>query len=461
MTSTTTATKSNAMHTKKGLSPIQPTSNNYAYNIRNYVNLSRLIITVVTLLFTLGGAYYAFFLTPKYQATVYLSSKIYASLSASALSSDKVIPVDDKETAAPRQLQLLQTPQLLRRLIDQLQLDITIASNDPAVAKEALLIPTLSVPISLYDVEMHITPTDATNYLIQVPSLKFEGSGTVGTMEYFQAAPQKTIQLLVTEMPAAVAGGFTVTKQAKGEVIDHLLDNLVFDADGTDSKLVTNIITIAYTDMVPERSANVVNALAELAVTDSKEQEKEQAKYTVGLMAVERDYIQSYLDKTGATLATLSSDLSHVGFDEKIYGKQFADELTNLDKSIAESHAQLEMIAKTVTDQHPKFQEADAVLKSYSTKREKYDQLVKESVGSGVALLDLQRDLTVYTTLYQDVSKNLQQFYARLKEPVGDLRIIELACVPDTPSSLSRPVIIGLSLIVGLICGYIIALVFD
>jgi tyrosine-protein kinase Etk/Wzc len=461
MTSTTTTTKERAMHSRKGTSSIHPTTHNYAFNIRNYVNFSRLIIIVFTVMFTFGGTYYAFFLTPKYNATVYLSSKIYASLSANALSTDKVIPVDDKETSAPRQLALIQTPQLLRRLIDKLQLDYRIVSETGGIPASALAVTEFNVPSSLFNTSITLTAKDNSNYTLEIPHIDAVMEGKIGVKESFAIPNELPIELKVSKLPAQENSVFTLHKKPKGEVIEHLLDNLVFEADGTDAKLVTNIITITYTDMNPKSAADTVNALAEIAVNDSRDQEKELAGYTVGLMEIERNYILDVLNKTGEELSKLSTELAHVGFDEKVYGKLFADELTNLDQSIAQASADLAMAGQTVTDQHPKYQEAAAVYRSFLGQRDRYDRIIKESVAQGRNTMDLQRDLEVYTTLYQDASRNLQQFKARMEEPVGDLRIVELACIPDTPSSLSRPLIIGLSLIVGMICGYIVALVFD
>lgn len=460
MTSTMTI-KESPMHAKKGGPSIQPTQHNYAFNIRNYVNLSRLIIMSVTLMFFLGGSYYALFLTPKYQATVYLSSKIYASLSASALSIDKVIPVDDKDTSAPRQLALMQTPQILRQLIDKLQLDNIVTSSDTAIAITELSLGEFTVTPNLFDIPIYVTVVDKDTYQLIIPYLSFEKKGTVGKSENYLISKDYSVKIKVDKIPATKGLTYTLKKEPKGKVVEKLLDNLVFEADGYDSKLVTNIITVNFTDMSPTKAALVANTLAQLAVEDSKIQEKEQAQNAVTLMEAERDHILDQLNRTGTKLAMLSTKFAHVAFDEKIYGKQFADELTNLDKSIAEAHAQLSMISTNVTDKHPQYQEAAAVYQSYVKKRDDYDQVVQASVGQGNSFLDYQRDLTVYTALYEDVSKNLQQFAARLKEPVGDLRVIELACIPDTPSSLSQPLIIALSALVGLICGYIAALVFD
>lgn len=460
MTSTTTKPKDKKPVWQNGGAQ-QPSTKNFSYNIRNYVNYTRFLIVTITLLFTVGGAYYAFFLTPKYQATVLLSSKIYGSLSASSLSTDKMLPVDDKETSAPRQLVLIQTQNVLRKLVDQLHLDVTIASNSPSVPANSLSIKKFIVPNTLVNKEILLEVKAQHSYNIAIPAIEFSANASFGSKEKFLLADGSTIEIRMDNLSAPVDALFTITKAPQGETINNLTDNLVFDAPGMDTKLVTNVISIAYTGMEPLKITDTVNALADIVVEMSKDQERSEAAYMAQLMEIEKNFLLDLLNAKGQELAVVSMNLDHVAFDEKVYGKLYADELSQISNNIALAHSELAKLSQSVTSKNRLYLEAQAAYQSLVDQKQAIAQKVDKSVSGGNIILDLQRDLAVYTTLYQTVSANLEQFRARMIEPIGDLRIIEYACVPDTPSSLARPLIILLSVIVGLISGYVVALVFD
>lgn len=446
---------------KQNGSSITPAQHNFKFNIRNYVNYTRFLIILITLLFTLGGSYYAFFLNPQYQATVLLSSKIYGSLSANSQANDKMLPVDDKDTSAPRQLVLVQTQTLLRKLVDKLHLNLTIETNNSSVLPSCLSIDKLTSPMSLNKTDVVITVEEQNAYNVEVPSINFSAKGKIGNLEKYKLPDGEDLELLIDKITAPHNTKFTVTKIALGETVNKIMGNLVFDAPGVDNKLVTNILSITYTGMDPQKVVEIVNTLADIAVSLSKEEERSEAAAMVSVMEIEKKNILDLLNIKGEELAVLSMDLNHVGYDEKIFSKYFADELTQIDANIAQAHSDLSKLAQTVTSKNLLYQEALAAYQSFVGQKNEIKQQIAKSVSSGNILVDVQRDLVAYTTIYEETCKNLQQYTSRLLDPIGDLRIVEYACEPDTPSSLSRPVIILLSAIVGLICGYVVALVFD
>lgn len=440
---------------------VKPAKYDFRYNIRNYVNYSRFIISFVTALFFIGGSYYAFFLTPKYDATVLLSSKIYGSLSADALSTDKMIPVDDKDTAAPRQLAILQSYELLQKLVERLHLDIEIASPSSTIASNRLKIENLALPMKLLKKPVYFTKEEGSRYKIAIPSVYFEGNGENNKVETFTFSDGSSMTVKVADFDVPTGSAFTVTKQPQGEVINDLKSNLIFDAPGLPEKLVTNIVSIVFTGLEPEKVVQTVNTLAEIAVETSKEEERKEATYMTALLENEKKRVIAHLVSKGEEIAILSGSLNHVAYDEKLYGKLFVDELAQLENNIALAYSELAKISQSYTENHQIHKESNAAYQSLVDKKEKTKEMVSKSVAGSRLINDVQRDITIYTSIYEQISANLEQFQARIKEPVGNLRIINYATLPDTPSSLSRPVIILLSVFLGLVSGYVLALVLD
>jgi len=440
-------------HKKKpaGYSPF-----NFRFNIRNYINYSRFLIILTTILFTIGGTYYAFFHTPRYTATVVLSSQIYGSLSAAAISENKGIPLDDKETAAPRQLELIQTKQILRKLVNGLNLNLEKSGRNASL----LRVETLEVPESLNNTPIVITPVDGRRFNIDIPSKEIAAGGVLRERETFSTPDGKAVTILISALPPE-GSRVTLKKIPVGEAIDEFLANSLFEAPGVTEKLVTNLIRVSYTGMDPRKVTSVVNKLAEIAVEESKQEESKEARRALTLFEVERMQVLGYLNQTGKKLAELNRELDRVSLSEDVDSQFTADQLVEVEKSILKAAAELAMLEQNLTDKSPKLREAKAAYQSLIARRNAVAEQAKGSLKKGDELLDLQRDLLVYTNLYQEICNNLQQFEARVISPVGNLSILEYAEFPDTPVSFSRPVIILLSALIGLICGYIVALVLD
>lgn len=438
-------------------SSITPSRFNYRFNIRNYLNYTRFLIIMTTILFTIGGTYYAFFYTPRYQASVYLSSQVYGSLSAAALSKDKAIPLDDKETSAPRQLELLQTPQILTELVKTLDLDLTVEGK----LADQFVISELTLSRSLYNETILITTIDDLTYRVDIPAANFEAEGTLKYPEVFAVDNENMLQIQLDAIPQIPGAELTLVKRPIGETIDEILANSLFEAPGVDDKLVTNLIRVSYTGMNPQKIAKIVNTLADLAVQNSKFEEKREAFQTLELMNLERAQVLSFLNLTGQKLAELNRGLRRVSINEEIDSKLAADQMIEVEKNLVKAKAELSALKKQSTDQNPKIQASLAGIESLIAEREEIHRKATSSLQVGDELLDLHRDLLVYTNLYQEICRSLQQFQARAESPVGNLTVLEYAQAPDTPVSYSRPVIILLSALIGMICGYILALVLD
>jgi hypothetical protein len=84
---------------------------NYAFNIRNHVNLSKLFIAAFAILFSVAGAYYAFFKTPLYQTSLILENQIFPNVDGTSNESKYAFALTQYNAA--REMQLIQSPGFL------------------------------------------------------------------------------------------------------------------------------------------------------------------------------------------------------------------------------------------------------------------------------------------------------------------------------------------------------------
>lgn len=349
---------------------------NYVFNIRNYISYPKFITSLVTLLFFLGGAYYAFFHTPRYEAVGLLNTQIYGSLSAMASMRNHELPVLKEKNAAPREMQILQSYDLLSRV--------------------------------------------ATS--INIPSLNVMNLG---------------------------------------EKVQYLKDSLVFTSPGSNEYQHTNVISVQMTGMEPSELSSIVNTLMTLAVEESKEREKEDSRLALKLMRNEQKNISSLISEKEKSLADSAIVSNNLSLASDISDQYYSQALLELDKNIAKAEGEVSLLGASVTEISPRMVTAKNVLNGYLTQKASLMQTVKQRLNNSDILQNLKRDINVYTLLYEDISKNIEQFQAREQAPIGDIAILQYASVPDNPISYSIPTILLLSLLVGLISGYVVALASD
>ncbi len=66
------------MWRRRDKKPAHYKSTDFRFNIRNYMSYSKFIVVTTTLLFLLGGSYYAFFMTPIYEAVAVAETQSYS-----------------------------------------------------------------------------------------------------------------------------------------------------------------------------------------------------------------------------------------------------------------------------------------------------------------------------------------------------------------------------------------------
>ena len=433
---------------------------NYRLNLRNYVNTYYFWIVSVTCIFILGGCYYAFFCTPKYRATVILSSKIYGSLSGSAYAEEKQLSLENDQRAAPRELELIQSRLVLSKVVDKLLLDTTITPVGSSGKGRGLKIKRFDVSPDLNNQEIALFSVAPDTFSIKVKNKGALSEGSIGKDQSFEISSSETIRIAVDELPDEPTE-YTLLKKPKDEIIEDILTNSVFEAPGIADKLVTNLIKISYTGMNPKQTTEIVNTIAEVAVDVSKNEERIQARNSLELMLREQKHLAMVLEEKTKRLSELKLQLGKPTLNESIDSQYTANQLESLVERIQDLESQRLAALTTRTELHPMVQEIEANLISFRQSLKDLKVEVSESLSLGHMVLNLQRDLMVYNKLYEEVTNDLEQFHARSEFPVGNLRIVEKAAIPDAPISYSKPVIILLSALVGLVCGYVVALAIE
>ncbi len=443
----------------KNKNKIPVSRHNFAFDIRNYVNYTRLVILVTTVLFTVGGAYYAFFYTPKYRSTIMLSAKVFNSLGAAASSQEKRVQVEDKDTAAPRELELIQSDEVLAEVVCRLHLDVLVNGEVYNCNSSPIRISELNIPRALEDKKISLVRQQDERYDLYISGLSIELTGKLNEPLRYQLE-EGDFLLTLSEWSDTGRDKVVLKKKSVYEAINDLHGVTMFEAPGIDQNLVTNLIVVSAVSMDPAMAALIANTISEVAVEKSKDDERSEAEASAMLLKVERMQLENVLNSHEIALSQLHLDLGQPTTNSEVNAELASRRIQNLDAEIALADSELKKLSQTMTFHHPKYRQTAARLASYQHAKKELIHETHKTISREQDYLNVERKLQVFGHLYDEISRELQIFEARLQEPVGNLRVLRKAMAPDYPYSYSRSVIILLSSLVGMICGYIAALVF-
>lgn len=399
-------------------------------------------------------------MSPIYQADVILSCKVYNSLDAEALSKDKTLSIEDRSMTGPTELELVKSSTVLSKVVEKLDLDTDNINSIPTT-QSPFTFGEFNVSRKLHHEKMILRSLDATKYALEIPKEGFVKEGFVGERYHWILPNQESVNVLVNVLPIETNTVYQFSKKPRDEIINEILSNTIFEAIGIEDNLLTSLIKISYKGMNPEQITEIVNSIAESAVEVSKKEEQIQAGNALELVLIERDQAKKALDEQIKRLSQVQIHLDKLSVNEEINAQYIASQMAEIKNNICKLEAQKASLKDTITDQHPKMISIEASLKSYNDLYEKLKRNAHESLARESEILSLEKDIAIYTRIYEKTMQDYHYFKARYESPVGNLRVVELAHIPAIPISYSKPIIILLSALIGLVCGYVIALVLD
>ncbi len=427
------------------------------------------LIATVTFLSTLLGVAWLFIATPTYQANALLQwdDKMVGGGGLGALKDMSALLGGDA-TATAGQIEILNARMILGRVVDKLKLDIQATPKYfPLIGKalarrydgkdiaqpvlgfssyawggERIKVETLEVPKALVDAQISLVAGKGGHYQVFDEDDKMLLEGQVG-----QPAVKREMKLFVSQLIARPGTQFTLVKQLQQAVIDDMQDKGGYSVKerGKQSGIIE--VTLKHSDAA--LLAVILDEIINGYVRQNVEYHTVEAERTLKFLDTQLPGLKTQMENADSAFKQYRQ--SKGSADLALETQGVLTSIVDVDKQTVLLQQQRDELRQQFTSEHPRMQAMDSQIARLKAKRAQLDGSVARLPAEQQAALRLQRDLELATKLYTELLNNAQQLRVSKAGAVGEARIIDAAAVASRPVSPKGPLILAVSLFLGLL----------
>ena len=436
---------------------------------------SRWLIAAVTVLALVVGGAYAFLTTPIYEANTLIQveeSKPGGGAATSALG--EAASLFEIRSPATAEMEILRSRMVVGQAVQNLQLDLSVtpktipvvgswlarratAPSDPGFlgmagyvsGNESLKVGVFDVPRQFEAARFSVVITDK-GYDLLSPDGEALAAGSFGKELAFVIQGQ-TGQLLITSAVAKPGAQFYVKRFSRLEVVEKLQLALGIAEQGRQS----GVIRTSLTGSEPAKIALTLNEIGSLYVRQNVARKSAEAEKTLGFLGTLLPQLRSKIEESESKYNQFRNRNS--AFDLGTEAKLVLEQSVKLQTSLLELQQKRKELESRFTAQHPSIQTIDAQIKSINNELGAVGGRVKAFPNVEQDLLRLTRDLKVNTELYASLLNSSQQLQLVKEGKVGNVRIVDVAAVPEVAVKPQRLTVLALAGVLGLLAGVALA----
>ena len=436
---------------------------------------SRWLIASVTALALLLGGSYAFLSTPIYEANTLIQveeSKPGAGAAAGALG--EAASLFEIRSPATAEMEILRSRLVVGQAVQNLQLDLSIQPkyipviggwlarratepSNPGLlgmsgyvsGNESLKVGSFDVPRKLEGERFSVRIT-AGGYDLISPTGEALEKGIFGTALEFVVAGQKG-QILITEAVAKPGAEFYLQRFSRLGVTEGLQRSLGITEQGRQS----GVILSSLSGPDPDKIAYTLNEIGTLYVRQNVARKVAEAEKTLIFLGTNLPQLRAKIEESETKFNQFRNRNS--AFDLTTEAKLVLEQSVKLQTSMLELQQKRKDLESRFTAQHPSIQTIDAQIKNINSELGAINGRVKAFPNVEQDLLRLTRDLKVNTELYASLLNSSQQLQLVKEGKVGNVRIVDLAAVPEDPVKPQRLTVLALAGVLGLLAGLALA----
>ena len=436
---------------------------------------SRWLIAGVTAVALAGGAAYALLSTPIYQANTLIQVEDSKSGGVGTLLGD-VGGMFEIKSPASAEMEILRSRLVIGQAVSNLQLDLAITPkylpvigpwlsrrastpSNPGFlgmdgyvsGNEALRIGHFEPPQSLEGKRFSVVLTDS-GFDLRSPDGDLLGQGRFGEPLEFTVQEQKGTLLAAaaTGLPGAE---FYITRFSHLGVTEGLQSKINIAEKGKQS----GVINASLQGPDPARIAKVLNEVGTLYVRQNVERKAAEAEKSIAFLNTQLPQLRKQLEASENRFNQFRNQTGT--FDLGGEAKVVLDQAVKFQASLVELQQKRKELEARFTAQHPSIQTVDAQIKSIESELAKLTNKVKTFPNVEQDLLRLTRDVKVDNELYTGLLNSFQQLRLVKEGKVGNVRIVDVAAVPERAVKPQRSMILALAGVLGLLAGLALAFV--
>lgn len=256
-----------------------------------------------------------------------------------------------------------------------------------------------------------------------------------------------SLAICVSMMLAEPGQKFKLVELNVLEVAEGLKKSLNVAEDGKK----TNILTLSLENRYSDKAASILNAVIETYVRQNVEMRSAEAEKTLEFLEEQLPSIKAKLDSAEGALTNYRHEVGTV--DLTAEAKVTLDRQVHLKAQLLAVEQQIQENARLYTEDHPTMQ---AILQQQSRlKREiaKEEALVKDLPTTQQEVIKLQQEVKINNELYTSILNNIQQLRVVRAGEIGNVRIVDKACIRAKPIKPRRKIILLGGMLGGFLLG--------
>jgi len=427
-----------------------------------------LVAGVTAVVVALGGAY-AFLATPVYEANTLIQVEDSKGDPMGSMLGE-ANALFDIRSPTTAEIEILRSRLVVGQAVANLQLDLNVKpkylplvgnwlarrASEPSnpgflglsgyvSGNESLRVGYLNVAPAL-EGKRYSVVLAAQGYELRSPEGDALGQGRLGEPLRFKHEGQSG-ELLVAEAVGRPGAEFFVSRFSRLAITEGLQRSLKIAEQGRQS----GIIRASLEGADPARAARVLNEVGTLYVRQNIERKAAEAEKSLTFLNTQLPQLRQQLEASEGKFNQFRNQKGT--FDLGAEAKVALDQSVSLRVKLLEVQQKRKELEARFTVQHPSIQALDAQIRDINAELGAIDSRAKTYPNVEQDLLRLTRDVKVNNELYTNLLNSFQQLRLLKEGKVGNVRIVDVAAVPERPVKPQRPLVLALSGVLGVLAG--------
>lgn len=318
---------------------------------------------------------------------------------------------------------------------------------------ETISIAKLDVPSALEDqAPFIVTALAGDQYTLSHPILAAPLTGTVGKL-LSQQVVGGNIELIVSELDGKPGAEFIVSRASLLATAESLQQRVQLSEQGKQS----NVISVTLEDSDRDRLRKILNEIGAQYVHQNVERKAAEAEKTLEFLDQQLPEFKKQLEVSEDAYASFRNKNGTIAFDEE--AKAVLGQAVQLQTRLLETEQQRRELRSRFTETNPKVRVIDGQIAAFRHELDDVERRVNAMPVLQRDALRLERDVRVNGELYKSLLNSSLQLRLVKEGKVGNVRLLDQATLPKNPVRPQRPLIVLLSLVLGLLAGVAFAIV--
>jgi tyrosine-protein kinase Etk/Wzc len=431
-----------------------------------------LIAGVTALALAIGGVY-AYLSTPVYEANTLIQVEAGSSGGSGLGDASKLF---DVRSSLGAEMEILRSRLVVGQAVENLQLDLSVtpkylpvvgrwlarratAPSNPGLfgvggyvsGNEALTVGGFDVPAALQGRRFTVV-LSAQGYELQTADGGLVGKGAIGQPLAFSLDGQ-TGRLLISQAVGKPGASFYLVRSSRLGITQGLQNSLSITEQGRGS----SVMRASLEGSDPVRTARIVNEISLLYVNQNVERKAAEAEKTLGFLGSFLPQLRRQLEDSENRFNQFRNEKG--SFDLGAEAGAVLGQAVTLQTSLFALQQKRKELETRFTAQHPSIQALDAQIVSIQREQAAVAGKIKTFPNVQQDLLRLTRDVKVNSELYVSLLNSSQQLRLVKEGRVGNVRLVDVAAVPERPIKPNRSQMVALAALLGLAAGLALAFV--